>query len=45
MVRDQETLDQLLDMLRQFVEGVLIPRETEVAETDEIPADIVHQMR
>ena len=45
MVRDQETLDQLLDMLRQFVEGVLIPRETEVAETDEIPADIVQQMR
>ena len=32
-------------MLRQFVEGVLIPRETEVAETDEIPADIVQQMR
>jgi len=45
MVRDQETLDQLLNMLRQFVEGVLIPRENEVAETDEIPADIVQQMR
>jgi len=45
MVRDQETLDQLLDMLRQFVEGVLIPRENEVAETDEISADIVQQMR
>ena len=41
----RETLDQLLDMLRQFVEGVLIPRENEVAETDEIPADIVQQMR
>ncbi len=32
MIRDQETLDQLVDMIRQFVEGVLIPHENEVAE-------------
>lgn len=25
MIRDQETLNQLIDMIRQFVEGVLIP--------------------
>ncbi|MEZ6841482.1 hypothetical protein ABVN80_16880 [Acinetobacter baumannii] len=37
MIRDQETLNQLVDMIRQFVEGVLIPHENEVAETDEIP--------
>ena len=45
MIRDQETLDQLVDMIRQFVEGVLIPHENEVAETDEIPQDIVEQMK
>jgi len=45
MIRDQETLDQLVDMIRQFVEGVLIPNEEIVAETDEIPAEIVQQMK
>ncbi|EXA56248.1 acyl-CoA dehydrogenase, N-terminal domain protein [Acinetobacter baumannii 1297549] len=45
MIRDQETLNQLVDMIRQFVEGVLIPHENEVAETDEIPQDIVEQMK
>lgn len=45
MIRDQETLDQLVDMIRQFVEGVLIPNEELVAETDEIPAEIVQQMK
>ncbi len=45
MIRDQETLNQLVDMIRQFVEGVLIPHENEVAETDEIPPDIVEQMK
>ncbi|WP_336003213.1 acyl-CoA dehydrogenase family protein [Acinetobacter pittii] len=45
MIRDQETLDQLVDMIRQFVEGVLIPHENEVAETDEIPQHIVEQMK
>lgn len=45
MIRDQETLNQLVDMIRQFVEGVLIPHENEVAETDEIPEDIVEQMK
>ena len=45
MIRDQETLDQLVDMIRQFVDGVLIPNEEIVAETDEIPAEIVQQMK
>lgn len=45
MIRDTETLQMLLDALRQFVNEVLIPRENEVAETDAIPQDIVAQMR
>lgn len=45
MIRDTETLQILLDSLRQFVGEVLIPRENEVADTDAIPADIVEQMR
>ena len=45
MIRDQETLNQLVDMIRQFVEGVLIPNEEIVAETDEIPTEIVQQMK
>ncbi len=45
MIRDQDTLNQLVDMIRQFVDGVLIPNEEIVAETDEIPAEIVQQMK
>ena len=45
MIRDQETLNQLVDMIRQFVDGVLIPHENEVAETDQIPQKIIDQMR
>ncbi|MEJ5903310.1 acyl-CoA dehydrogenase family protein [Pseudomonas kermanshahensis] len=45
MIRDTETLDILLDSLRQFVNEVLIPRENEVADTDTIPQDIVEQMQ
>ena len=45
MIRDPETLQILLDTIRQFVNETLIPREEEVAETDEMPADIVEQMK
>ena len=45
MIRDPETLQILLDSIRQFVTHELIPREEEVAETDQIPADIVEQMK
>jgi acyl-CoA dehydrogenase len=45
MIRDTETLQILLDSLRQFVSEVLIPRENEVADTDAIPQDVVEQMR
>ena len=45
MIRDIETLDGILDSVRRFVNEALIPREHEVAETDEIPADIIATMR
>ncbi|MFB9124444.1 acyl-CoA dehydrogenase [Paraburkholderia dipogonis] len=45
MIRDQETLTILLDSLSRFVRERLMPAENEVAETDEIPLDIVHEMR
>ena len=45
MIRDPETLQILLDSIRQFVNEALIPRENEVAETDSMPADIVEQMK
>ncbi len=45
MIRDQETLNGVLDSIRRFVNEALIPREHEVAETDEIPEDIVDGMR
>ncbi|MDR2001335.1 MAG: acyl-CoA dehydrogenase family protein [Zoogloeaceae bacterium] len=45
MIRDQETLSLLLDTLSRFVQERLVPAENIVAETDEIPADIVAEMR
>ncbi|WP_343656683.1 acyl-CoA dehydrogenase family protein [Paraburkholderia caribensis] len=45
MIRDQETLNLLLDSISRFVRERLVPAENEVAETDEIPADIVAEMR
>ncbi len=45
MIRDQETLSILLDSLSRFVRERLVPAENEVADTDEIPADIVGEMR
>lgn len=45
MIRDQETMQILLDAIRNFVNEELIPREEEVAESDEIPEDIISQMR
>ncbi|MGA0032851.1 MAG: acyl-CoA dehydrogenase family protein, partial [Burkholderiales bacterium] len=45
MIRDPESFSILLDTVSRFVRETLIPREAEVTETDEIPADIVAQMR
>jgi acyl-CoA dehydrogenase len=45
MIRDRETLNLLLDNIARFVRERLIPNEELVAETDEIPADIVRDMK
>ena len=45
MIRDQETLDLLLDGIRRFVREELVPAEKEVDETDEIPARIVQGLK
>lgn len=45
MIRDKEIMQILLDSIRDFVNEILIPREEEVAETDQIPEDIISQMR
>ena len=41
MIRDPETLNALLDSVRRFVRERLVPAESAVAETDEIPPTIV----
>ena len=45
MIRDQESMNVLLDAVRRFVRERLIPAEEAVAETDAIPADIVADMK
>ena len=45
MIRDPETFEALLDSVRRFVRERLVPAESEVAETDQIPAAIVLAMR
>jgi acyl-CoA dehydrogenase len=45
MIRDDETLNLLLDAISRFVRERLVPAEEHVAQTDEIPADIVAEMR
>ncbi|WP_321855538.1 acyl-CoA dehydrogenase family protein [Paraburkholderia tropica] len=45
MIRDQETMNVLLDNVARFVRERLVPNEERVAETDEIPADIVNDMK
>ncbi|PLC51250.1 acyl-CoA dehydrogenase [Pollutimonas subterranea] len=45
MIRDPETQTLLEEGVRRFIKEVLIPREEEVAETDQIPADVIAQMK
>jgi acyl-CoA dehydrogenase len=45
MIRDREILTLLLDNIARFVRERLIPNEEAVAETDEIPADVVEEMK
>ena len=45
MALDTETFDALIDMIQRFVTERLRPREAEVAESDDIPADLVAEMK
>ncbi|MBI5276502.1 MAG: acyl-CoA dehydrogenase family protein [Burkholderiales bacterium] len=45
MIRDPDTLAQLLDAVNRFVREKLVPAEHLVAETDEIPEDLVRGMK
>jgi acyl-CoA dehydrogenase len=45
MIRDSETMNALCDNIARFVRERLIPNEERVAETDEIPQDIVDDMK
>lgn len=45
MTLDQETLNQLADTVHRFVHDRLIPNEARVAEDDQIPNEIVEEMR
>lgn len=45
MIRDQETLNQLLDVLSRFVRERLTPNEERIAEEDRIPDDVVREMK
>jgi acyl-CoA dehydrogenase len=45
VIRDPETLEQLLDAVNRFVREKLVPAEHLVAETDEIPDDLVRGMK
>ena len=45
MIRDQETLNQLLSTVSRFVRERLIPNEDIVADEDRVPADIIADMR
>ncbi len=45
MIRDPDTMTAFLDSLRRFVKERLVPAEHTVAETDEIPEDIVADMK
>lgn len=45
MIRDQETLNILIDTLARFVRERLIPQEALVAETDAIPDTLIAEMK
>lgn len=45
MIRDQETLNQLIDMVERFVRERLIPAEQQVAEEGKVPDDIIQEMK
>lgn len=45
MIRDQEVLDQLVEVIRRFVRERLLPLEAQVDKEDVIPEGIIDEMR
>jgi acyl-CoA dehydrogenase len=45
MIRDQETMNVLLETITRYVNERLIPNEDALEETDEVPEDIVREMK
>ncbi len=45
MIRDQETLTQLVDIIERFVRERLIPAEKQLAEEAKLPDDILAEMK
>jgi acyl-CoA dehydrogenase len=45
MIRDTQTLHLLIDSITRFVRTRLVPAERKVAETDEIPDELINDMR
>ena len=45
MIRDRETLNQLLALIDRFVTERLIPRESELVESGSLPEDILDEMK
>jgi len=45
MALDRDVFEQLIDTIRRFVAERLVPRESEVAENDHMPDELVQEMR
>ena len=45
MIRDEETIQALVATVERFVQQRLRPLEQQVADTDQIPPDVVQDMR
>lgn len=45
MIRDQETLNQLVDVIERFVRERLVPAENLLAESGHLPDDILQEMK
>ena len=45
MIRDAETLQVLLESIREFVQETLVPKEEWVAEHDKMPEEIINAMK
>ena len=45
MIRDQETINQLVDLIERFVRERLVPAEEKLAEEGKLPDDILAEMK